>query len=129
LHRFAYRDLRPGQAVAFTITYVKTTDRPSVQKQQPNTEGSPPPTIWGNKTTLGFAVLAAVTAIYASGAVLWRNYRYRHEAAPDTLLPPTGAATPATAPPNAANFCSSCGRKLHANDAFCAGCGRSLQNG
>jgi hypothetical protein len=128
-HQFSYSDLQPGQAVTFTVTYVKTTDRPSVQKQQPNAEASPPPTNWGNKTTLAFAILAGVTAIYASGAVLWRNYRQRHEAAPDTPLPPSGAASPAAASPHTMNFCSSCGRKLQPNDAFCAGCGRSLQNG
>jgi mono/diheme cytochrome c family protein len=127
-HQFSYSDLQPSQDVTFTITYVKTTDRPSVQKQQANAGASPPSTVWGNPTTLAFAILAGVTAIYASGAVLWRHYRQRHETAAATAPPPRSvAATPAL--PHTANFCSSCGRKLQPNDAFCAGCGRSLQNG
>jgi hypothetical protein len=128
-HQFSYSDVQPGQDVTFTVTYVKTTDRPSVQKQQANAEASPPSTIWGNPTPLAFAILAGVTAIYASGAVLWRNYRQRHEIAPATALPSRVAATPAMASPHLTNFCSSCGRKLQLNDAFCAGCGRSLSNG
>ena len=128
-HQFSYSDLQPGQDVAFTVTYVKTTDRPSVQKQQENAGASPPSTVWGNPTTLAFAILAGITVIYASGAVLWRNYRQRHETAVATAPPPSVAATPAVASPHTANFCSSCGRKLQPNDAFCAGCGRPLQNG
>ena len=128
-HQFAYSDLQPGQAVTFTVTYVKTTDRPSVQKQQADAEASPPLSNWGNKTTLAFAVLAGVTAIYASGAVLWRTYRQRREAAPAPAQPTSIATTPVAASPNTANFCSNCGRKLQPDDAFCAGCGRSLHNG
>ncbi|HEY7709469.1 MAG TPA: c-type cytochrome [Candidatus Entotheonella sp.] len=128
-HQFSYSDLQPGQDVAFTATYVKTTDRPSVQKQQENAGVSPPSTVWGNPTTLAFAILAGVTVIYASGAVLWRNYRQRLETAAAIAPLPSVAATPVAAAPHTANFCSSCGRKLQPNDAFCAGCGRSLQNG
>ena len=128
-YQFSYQNVQPGQTTPFTITYVKTTDRPSVQKKQPPTASRPPsPSFWANPTTLAFAMLAGVTAIYVSCVVVWRNFRPTLQ---DQVAPVTANAVtphvPSPAPMPAPNFCSQCGRKLEPSYGFCPECGQSLQ--
>ncbi len=129
-HQFSYSEVKAGESTAFTVTYVKTTDQPSVQKQQPDAI-SPLPQADGGKTTVAFAILAGVIALYASGFVLWRNYQHRHPPAPAATAPVQTIVLPTeqlTKPAPTANFCSGCGRQRQPGDAFCSGCGQSLSS-
>lgn len=122
---FSYRDLAANTSKTFTVTYVKDTDQPSVTKRQPVPDGEIAAALLRRKTILAFGLLAGFTGIYASGVVVWRNYK-RHRTSPTTPATPT---VPLTTSPSAAsrpNFCSDCGRKRQPTALFCAGCGRSL---
>ncbi len=119
-----------------TVAYVKTLSKvasstagtvpPSLPPAHPERGVRAPPSPGVNKTGLAFAMLAGVTAIYASCVFLWRHTRPQHRSAAVQAAPSRVPASVPLPSPHA-NFCSNCGRKLQQAYHFCPGCGRPLQ--
>lgn len=129
-HRFTYQDITAGESQAFTIAYAKTSDRPSVSKQQAAPSAEPPSPAPMNNTMVAFGLLAGVALLYAGGAFFWKGYQRRRE----TVTPVQERRSQPQATRQSSDqllessYCSNCGRKLQSEHAFCPGCGQSLHS-
>ena len=128
-HRFAYRDVAPGQETSFVVSYVKADEQPSVPKaDKPQADGAEHEGPQDRKVIYS-AVLAGVIAVYVLANLLWVAYRRRRAvvtAAEPATLPMAAPPTPTPAAPAATNFCSQCGRALNTDYVFCPGCGHAI---
>ncbi len=132
-HLFSYQNLEPQIAKTLKVTYIKTTDAPSVAKPKAASEAQQTGPSRNTKTWVAFAMLAGFAVIFVGGVLMFKN---KQATAPP--LSPTTTAPPATALSQtdpgtvrasavAPNFCPGCGRQLDATYQFCPGCGRPLQ--
>ena len=128
-HRFAYRDVAPGQETSFVVSYVKADEQPSVPKaDKPQADGAEHKGPQDRKVIYS-AVLAGVVAAYVLAYLLWVAYRRRRTgvtAAEPATLAISAPPTPTPAAPATSNFCSQCGRALNTDYAFCPGCGHAI---
>jgi hypothetical protein len=123
-HRFSYLGLQAGETKSFTVSYSKTSEQPSVPKQQPPASVvAPLPPM--NKTLVAFGLLVGVTVLYVGGMFFWKGYWRQREPVP-SVPRHTNAASAVSVLSLGPNFCTACGRKLQPEYAFCPGCGRSL---
>ena len=126
-HRFAYRDVSPGQETAFAVSYVKTETQPSVPKaDSPQAAGADHRGPQDRKLIYS-GVLAGVIVAYVLATLLCTAYWRRRAptSEPETGPSPLPAAPP-TAQPDRAAFCNRCGRVLNTDYAFCPGCGHAI---
>jgi mono/diheme cytochrome c family protein len=139
---FSYLDLDPEAAHTFEVTYVKTTDEPSVTKSADLSSNSEPGSLQApglarsTKTWVTFAMIAGFAVILAGGVFVLRNKQPAPPPAAPTMptVPDSASrvvAQGATQTPETAtarpNYCSHCGRQLQVTYVFCPGCGQPLQ--
>jgi hypothetical protein len=124
-HRFSYRDLQPGESKSFTITYNKTSERPSVAKSPAPASGAV--SLPANTTLFALGLLTGITVLYASGVFFWKGYQRRQQQTPPAPSSTASHSTSLTPDPSLRpNFCSSCGCQVQPAYAFCPSCGRSF---